>query len=54
MLNINNKNDIEKMEDELSSANLKEFAISGHTEGRRFLPWQIFDKSRYELSNKIN
>lgn len=35
------------MEEELVSAGLKEFAISGHTEGKKFLPWQIFDKSRY-------
>ncbi len=37
------------MEEELLSSNLLEFAISGHTEGKRFLPWQIFDKSRYDL-----
>lgn len=37
------------MEEELMSANLLEFAISGHTEGKRFLPWQIFDKTRYDI-----
>lgn len=40
------------MEDELNSVGLNEFAISGHTEGKKFLPWQIFDKSRYELVKK--
>lgn len=43
---------LDKMEDELISADLTEFAISGHTEGKRFFPWQIFDKSRYVLSKK--
>ena len=38
---------LEDMEIELKSANLDEIAISGHTEGKRFLPWQMFDKSRY-------
>ncbi len=38
---------IESMEDELVTDGLIEFAISGHTEGKRFLPWQMFDKSRY-------
>lgn len=38
-----------KMEEELLSGDLSEFAISGHTEGKRFLPWQIFDKNRYDL-----
>lgn len=37
---------------ELSMNGLDEFAISGHTEGMRFRPWQIFDKKRYELSRK--
>lgn len=40
------------MEEELISANLKDFAISGHTEGKEFLPWQLFDKSRYEIVKK--
>lgn len=43
---------LENMEDELNSVGLNEFAISGHTEGKKFLPWQIFDKSRYELVKK--
>ena len=25
------------------------FAISGHTEGKRYAPWQMFDKGRYDL-----
>ena len=37
---------------ELKSDGLTEFAISGHTEGIRFRPWQIFDKKRYELTRK--
>lgn len=41
------------MEEELLSASFREFAISGHTEGRRFLPWQMFDKSRYELVKRL-
>jgi len=40
------------MEEELISSNLIEFAISGHTEGKRFLPWQIFDKTRYDIGRK--
>lgn len=43
---------LEKMEEELVSAGLTEFAISGHTEGKRFYPWQIFDKSRYVLEQQ--
>lgn len=42
---------LEKMEDELKSYNMNEFSISGHTEGKRYLPWQMFDKSRYVRSN---
>lgn len=38
---------LEYMEEELNSIGLVEFAMSGHTEGRHFLPWQMFDKSRY-------
>lgn len=41
---------IESMEDELKDFGLSEFAISGHTEGKRFLPWQMFDKSRYKIN----
>lgn len=40
---------LEKKEDELLSNGIKTFAISGHTEGKKFLPWQMFDKGRYDL-----
>lgn len=43
---------LEKMDFELLSAGLDEFAISGHTEGKKYLPWQIFDKSRYISNSK--
>ncbi len=43
---------VEAMDEELISAGLREFAISGHTEGRYYRPWQIFDKSRYTLVKK--
>lgn len=36
-----------KQEDILKEYNLTSFAISGHTEGKVFKPWQLFDKSRY-------
>jgi hypothetical protein len=39
-----------KMEDELLALGFSEFAISGHTEGKRFMPWGMFDKSRFILS----
>ena len=38
---------LEKNEDILISCGFKNFAISGHTEGNIFAPWQMFDKSRY-------
>ncbi len=38
---------LESMEDELRSVGFTEFSISGHTEGKKYKPWQIFDKSRY-------
>ena len=38
---------LEKEEDILVSCGFNHFAISGHTEGKRFAPWQMFDKSRY-------
>lgn len=44
---------LEGMSEELISAGLNECAISGHTEGRYYLPWQIFDKSRYILTKKL-
>lgn len=37
---------LEKEEELFKVDGIKEFAISGHTEGKRFLPWQLFDKSR--------
>lgn len=40
---------LEDMEEELRMYNLSTFAISGHTEGKEFRPWQLFDKSRYNL-----
>ena len=43
---------LEKNEDILSSYNITNFAISGHTEGKAFAPWGMFDKSRYVLSQK--
>lgn len=43
---------LEKNEDILSSYGFTNFAISGHTEGNQFAPWQMFDKSRYTLSKK--
>lgn len=38
---------LEDIEDEFNSIGISEFALSGHTEGKHFLPWQMFDKSRY-------
>lgn len=38
---------LDNMEDEFNTIGLREFALSGHTEGKHFLPWQMFDKSRY-------
>lgn len=43
---------LEKNEDILASYNFTNFAISGHTEGKQFSPWQMFDKSRYTLLKK--
>ena len=40
---------LEKNEDILASYGFTNFAISGHTEGTEFAPWQMFDKSRYTL-----
>lgn len=44
---------LEKNEEILVSYGFTNFAISGHTEGRLFAPWQMFDKNRYTLSNKV-
>lgn len=40
---------LEKKEDFLLDSGFSHFAISGHTEGKEFCPWQMFDKSRYCL-----
>lgn len=45
---------LEKNEDILASYGFTNFAISGHTEGNQFAPWQMFDKSRYTLVKKDN
>lgn len=44
--------ELEKNEDILLNYGFTNFAISGHTEGNQFSPWQMFDKSRYTLVNK--
>lgn len=38
-----------KKEDELVAAGYRSFAISGHTEGKKYAPWQMFDKGRYDI-----
>ena len=43
---------LEKNEEVLMSAGFANFAISGHTEGKEFAPWQMFDKNRYTLTKK--
>jgi len=43
---------LEKNEDLLECYGFTNFAISGHTEGNSFAPWQMFDKSRYTLVKK--
>ena len=43
---------LEKIEEILENQGFMNFAISGHTEGKRFAPWQMFDNSRYELVKK--
>lgn len=43
---------LEKNEDILASCEFTNFAISGHTENNQFVPWQMFDKSRYTLTRK--
>jgi hypothetical protein len=40
---------VPKMEEELILAGLKEFGISGHTEGKQYMPWQLFSKNRYGI-----
>lgn len=41
---------LEKEEEFLVYDGLTHFAIHGHTEGKDFCPWQMFDKSRFELN----
>lgn len=43
---------LEKKEDILVTEDFKHFAISGHTEGKYFSPWQMFDKNRYQRVRK--
>lgn len=43
---------LEKNEDILASCGFVHFAISGHTEGSEFAPWQMFDQSRYTFVKK--
>ena len=40
---------LEKKEDELVASGFRSFAISGHTEGKKYAPWQMFDKGRYDI-----
>lgn len=39
---------LEKKEEILLKDGFKHFSISGHTEGDKFFPWQMFDKKRYD------
>ena len=43
---------LEKREEILENDGFDSFAISGHTEGRKFTPWQMFDKGRYTKTLK--
>ena len=38
---------LEKEEEYLLSYGKKFFVISGHTEGKKFAPWKMYDKNRY-------
>lgn len=38
---------LDKNESILESCGFTNFAISGHTEGQKFAPWQMFNKNRY-------
>ena len=49
---INILKKLERNEDILAYNDFTNFAISGHTEGKSFAPWQMFDKSRYLLNLK--
>jgi len=43
---------LEKKEEFLLSDNFNHFAIHGHTEGKYFRPWQMFDKNRFQKVRK--
>ena len=43
---------LEKNEELLLSSGFSNFAISGHTEGEKFAPWQMFDKNRFILTKR--
>ena len=43
---------LEKNEELLLSSGFSNFAISGHTEGKDFAPWQMFDKNRFILTKR--
>lgn len=47
--------ELDKEENEvfLRSSKMTNFAFSGHTEGGEYLPWQMFDKSRYTKAKNI-
>jgi len=45
---------LEKREEILLNSDFTNFAISGHTEGKEFCPWQMFDKNRFVLAKKLN
>ena len=41
---------LEERQEFLEQGDFTHFAISGHTEGDEFTPWQMFDKSRYTMA----
>lgn len=41
---------LEERQEFLENGDFTHFAISGHTEGDEFTPWQMFDKSRYTMA----
>lgn len=43
----NTLKNLEKNEELLLSSGFKSFVISGHTEGKRFAPWKMYDKNRF-------
>lgn len=44
--------ELEKKEDILANCGYTNFVISGHTEGKEFAPWQMFDKNRFISQNR--